>query len=207
MLHMCGSRVCVPRARAHAHHCVASTYLCMYIFVCIYGIIRIHISNVLGLCGSLVLQCVAECCSVMQCVAVCLDCVAACCNVLGLSRCLVCVACVAVCLTCVAVCCSVLQCVAVCCSVLQCVADTTHSHEMRRAHHCLVLQRAAYTTRCCSMPQPVAVCCRYDATHSHGIHLGHQRVAVCCIRNAVLQWVAACCSVLLTQSGVAIDWV
>jgi len=69
------------------------------------------------------LQCVAVCCSVLQCVAVryllssgwvgyvfihcksvlqCVECVAECCSVLQ----------------CVALCCSVLQCVAVCCSVL-----------------------------------------------------------------------------------------
>jgi len=50
-----------------------------------------------------VLQCVAVCCSVLQCVAL-----SVCCSVLQ----------------CLAVCCivSVLQCVAVCCSVLQCVA-------------------------------------------------------------------------------------
>ena len=103
------------------------------------------------------LQCVAVCCSVSQCVqcvvttfvatdsadvvttlqvcvALCcsaLLCVAVCCNVLQ---------CVALCcsvLQCVAVCCSVLQCVAVCCSVLQCVvfrgciycgADCTHTY-------------------------------------------------------------------------------
>jgi len=73
-------------------------------------------------------QCVAVCCSVLQCGAVVgrrsalflsfsvLQCVAAWCSVLQ---------CVAVCcsmLECVAVCCSVLQCVAVCCSELQCAA-------------------------------------------------------------------------------------
>ena len=67
----------------------------------------------------------AECCSVLQCVAVCcsvfvivfwyitchnsvLQCVAVCCSVLQ----------------CDAVCCSVLQCVAVCCSVWQCVCNS-----------------------------------------------------------------------------------
>jgi len=91
-----------------------------------------------------VLQCVAVCCSVLQCVAVSvgtlitpqnashqtshvrcvcvcdvlwcvLQCIAVCCRVQG-----------------VTVCCSVLQCVAVCCSVLQCVAVccsvSGHSH-------------------------------------------------------------------------------
>jgi len=63
-----------------------------------------------------VLQCVAECCSILQ----------GTCNVLFHSVLCACVSvCLAVCcsvLQCVAVCCSVLQCVAVCCSVLQCVA-------------------------------------------------------------------------------------
>ena len=72
------------------------------------------------------LQCVAVCCSVLQCVAESrkdfgpllsrparrllsvLQCAAVCCSVLQ----------------CVAVCCSVLQCVAVCCSVLQCRLGT-----------------------------------------------------------------------------------
>ena len=65
---------------------------------------------------SRVLQCVAVCCSVLQCVAVLLQCVAVCYSVLQ------CVAVRCSVLQCVAVCYSVLQCVAVCCSVLQCVA-------------------------------------------------------------------------------------
>ena len=67
------------------------------------------------------LQCVAVCCSVLQCfpLSLCcsvLQCVALCCSVLQ---------CVAVrysALECVGVCCSVLHCVAVCCSVLSYVA-------------------------------------------------------------------------------------
>jgi len=58
------------------------------------------------------LQCVAVCCSVLQCVAL---------GALGKARVLS-GRCVAVVLQCVAVCCSVLQCVVVCCRVLQCVA-------------------------------------------------------------------------------------
>jgi len=78
----------------------------------------------------IIFQCVAVCCSVLQCVAgvlqVCCKCVAVCCSVLQ------CVAvycsvlqCIAVCfsaLQCVALCCNVLQCVTACCSVLQCAA-------------------------------------------------------------------------------------
>jgi len=63
---------------------------------------------------STLLQCVAECCSVLQCVAVC---VSLCCSALQ------CVAVRRSASQCVAVCCSVcprvLQFVAVCCSVLQ----------------------------------------------------------------------------------------
>ena len=64
------------------------------------------------------MQCVAVCCSVLQCaqlisvcLAVCRQFIAVCCSVLQ----------------CVAMCCSVLQCVAVCCSVLQCVYDARSS--------------------------------------------------------------------------------
>ena len=87
-------------------------------------------------CKTCMLQCVAMCCSVLQCVAVCsagavprvLQCVVVCLNVLQ---------CVTVCcsvfsrrsaschtwmMQCVAVCCSALQCVAVCGNVLQCGA-------------------------------------------------------------------------------------
>ena len=53
----------------------------------------------------------------------------------------------------VLVCCSVLQCVAVCCSVLQCVAVST----AYKPHGCLgMLQCVAV---CCSVLQCVAVCC------------------------------------------------
>ena len=96
------------------------------------------------------LQCVAVCCSVLQCVADALKCVAVRCSVLSVrcrvhyiatcnitnifffyedifsNRCQLhshgTKQCVALDRRCVAVCCSVLQCVAVCCSVLQCVA-------------------------------------------------------------------------------------
>ena len=59
--------------------------------------------------------------------------------------------------------CSVLQCVAVCCSVLQCVAMTTQVIELlggqiscELAVCCSVLQCVA---ACCSVLQCVAVCC------------------------------------------------
>jgi len=57
-----------------------------------------------------VLQCVAVCCSVLQCVAVYQE---RSCTLVLQARIIAIY---------VAVCCSVLQCVAVCCSVLQCVA-------------------------------------------------------------------------------------
>ena len=78
----------------------------------------------------LLLQCGAECCSVVQSVAVwgsVVQCGAVWCRVVqsGAVCCSV--------LQCVAVCCSVLQCVAVCCSVLQCVALFAHAAQMRVA--------------------------------------------------------------------------
>jgi len=90
-----------------------------------------------AVCGSV--QCVAVCCSVFQCVAAscsALQYVAVCCRVLP---------CVALCGSvrqCVAMCCSVLQCVAVCRSVSQCVA-VYHSvlqpsyHSSLSHSHCL----------------------------------------------------------------------
>jgi len=61
-------------------------------------------------CCSVLLQCVAVCCSQMHIPIL---------QIVWLKLCGVCCSV----LQCVAVCCSVLQCVAVCCSVLQCVAD------------------------------------------------------------------------------------
>jgi len=76
---------------------------------------------------SVLLQCVAVCCSVLQCVAVCgsvLQCVVVCCSVLQ----------------CIAVHCSALQCVAVHCGALRCVAvrcsvlKTAKGNGMQRCH-------------------------------------------------------------------------
>jgi len=70
-----------------------------------------------------VLQCVAVCCNVLQCVAftMTLQCVAVCCSALhGVVFTMT--------VQCVAVCYSVLQCVALCCSVLQCVEFTMTVH-------------------------------------------------------------------------------
>ena len=103
------------------------------------------------LCCS-VLQCVAVRCSVLQTYIhtwhLVLQSVAVCSSVLQ------CVQCVADVHThsasCVAVCCSVLQCVAVCCSVLHCVADI-HTHSVSCvAVCCSVLQCVAV---CCSVLQ------------------------------------------------------
>jgi len=118
-----------------------------------------------------VLQCVAVCCSVLQCDAVrcmChskLQCVAVCCSMLqwvavcysvllqyvamSYVRCVLLqsnAGCIAIhMLQCVTVCYSVLQCVTVCCSVLQCVAVC-----------CSVLQCIAVYS---NLLQCVAVCC------------------------------------------------
>jgi len=99
-----------------------------------------------------VLQCVAVCSSVVQCVVVILVCYRVL-RICGILNCrLLCVVpeifrATGICrvLQGVAVCCSVLQCVAVYCRALQCVAVC-----------CSVLQ---YDAVCCSVLQGVAVCC------------------------------------------------
>jgi len=152
-----------------------------------------------------VLQCVAVCCSVLQCVA----------DTKAIHQwCLIWNTVMSTWL-CVAVCHSVLQCVAVCCSVLQirrpCTSDVSYDIPLW-APGC-VLQCVAV---CCSVLQCVAVCCRYE-DHIPGLYKWRlkgktvswsvlecvgvcwsvlrvlQCVAVCCI---VLQCVAVCCSVL-----------
>jgi len=124
--------------------------------------------------GGHVLQRVAACCSVLQCVAVGLSWL----KTLILIRCLQ-----------VGVCCSVLQHVAACCSVWQRVAACSS-----------VLQRVAV---CCNVLQCVAVCFSVsvlaDDAECDEMFAGRyvcsvlQRVAACC---SVLQRVAVCCSVL-----------
>jgi len=130
------------------------------------------------------LQCVAVCCSVLQCVAV-FD---VCCSViletvLAQTRR---VADASEKMQRVAVCCSVLQCVAVCCSVLQSVAVSYSrlcSRELvaspMRVGGCSLLQ---YVTLCCNALQCVAICCS---------------VLQCgAVRRSVLPCVAVCCNVL-----------
>ena len=99
-----------------------------------------------AVCGSvllcvIILQSVAECGKVVQSIAECckvLQSVAVCCSVL---LCVIMVQCVAVpyipCISCMLLVCCSVAMVAVCCSVLQCVAV------------------------CCSVLQCVAICCRY----------------------------------------------
>jgi len=97
-----------------------------------------------------VLQCVAACCSVLQCVAVpyVIDSNVKC-DLYMKNR--IHVICCIVILFVEILSCSVLQCVAVCCSMLQCVA-VLHCNAMC----CSVLQCVAL---CCSVLQCVAVCC------------------------------------------------
>jgi len=99
-----------------------------------------------------VLQCVAECCRVLQSVAVGLASKRACLHWAQVCSVLQCVVVCCSVLQCFAACCSVLQCVAVCCSVLQCDAV------------CLcVLRRVAESGRARlyegQVLQCVAVCC------------------------------------------------
>ena len=115
------------------------------------------------------------------------------------------------------VCCSVLQCVAVCCSVLCCSVSLLHirqSHNWKICDYCTsvqhsVLQRAAVCCRvlqsvavCCSLLQCVAVCCSVLQCAAMCCSM-LQCVAVCCsvlqcaaVCRSVLQCVAVCCSVL-----------
>ena len=93
-------------------------------------------------------QCVAVCCSVLQCVAACgtaWQCCAVCCRLLRSLKTIVqwhwrragrCID------RYVAVCCSVLRCCSVCCSMLRCLDAIVQWHWM-----------------CCSVLQCVAVCC------------------------------------------------
>ena len=96
------------------------------------------------------LQCVAVCCSVLQCVAVILR------NVKYISQFFS--------MKHILVCCSVLQCVAVCCSVLQCVAVI-----LRNVNYFSQFFSMKHILMCCSVLQCVAVCCSVL-----------QCVAVCC---------------------------
>ena len=154
----------------------------------------------------IVLQCVAECCSVtlssvlnrlnasekilLQCV---LQCVAvwpclprrggrvpvAVCALVCAAVCYSMLQCNCVCLGAAAK--ILLQCVAVCCSVLQCVTvccSVTLSASAQRRSSCY----SACCSVCCSVLQCVAVCCSVL-----------QCFAVCC---SVLQCVALCCTVL-----------
>jgi len=118
-----------------------------------------------------VLQCVAECCSKLECVAVCVWHRIYCRSWPVPESCLTRAVCCSV-VQCGAVCCSVLQCVAVCCSVMQCVAV-----------YCSVLQCGAV---CCIFNWP-----RYLPVSVRFIVL--QCVAVSC---SVLQFVAVCCSMV-----------
>jgi len=142
-----------------------------------------------------VLQSVAECCRMLQCVAS--LCVLQYVTLSSAHTTLTCV------LQCVAVCSSVLQCVAVFtvrCITL-CVAvcytalhhfviNNTHFALLSAAQYCSVLQRVA---TCCSVLQHAAACCSVL-----------QRVAIChsvfSVLQRVLQRVAYCCSVLQSSS-------
>jgi len=93
------------------------------------------VPSTLNAVDSGVLQRVAVCCSVLQCVAM-LYFSAIQCEEDIHSTLFVTLVCCSV-LQCVAVCCSVLQCVAVCCSALQCVAVRC---SVRRIYLALLLQ-------------------------------------------------------------------
>jgi len=141
-----------------------------------------------------VLQCVAACCSVLQCVAAVVVYVVSCHLVvwhdtsqLDISKRKLYMIC-----QCVAVCCSVLQCVAVCCSVLQYVAVC-----------CSVLQRVAvffliesnllpeeHTATYCKTLQHTAKHCNTLDILKYQLYIICQCVAAKC---SMLQCVAVCC--------------
>ena len=159
-----------------------------------------------------VLQRVAACCSMLQCVTVVLLCAAACCSVLQYA---------AVCHSCVAVWCSVLQCAPVCCSMLTCVAgccgvccSLLHLHSTSalqnqglkqcedqgmgiaaRGNLLLYTLQCSVAVFCCSvlLQRAVAVCCTFVLLPPCRIQ------SVDTVR--ILQWLqcdAVCsCSVLL----------
>ena len=94
------------------------------------------------------LQCVAVCCSVLQCVAVLFT------QVLlllcfGVSQQVA---------PCCSMCCSVLQCVVVCCSVLN---DTTRPH--------LESNRSTYSTRCSTLQHTAALYITLQETHCNAL--------------------------------------
>jgi len=133
------------------------------------------------------LQCVAVCCSVLQCVAVLLQC---CCSTLQ---------CVAVrCHSCLSLLlldvleqlyprCSMLQCAAACCSVLQCVVVTCVSAFLYLIYSskCILVAVCCSVLQCgCNIWQCVAVCCCHTC-------LGLPLLGTI---PSSLQCVAACCS-------------
>ena len=106
------------------------------------------------------LQYVAVCCSVLQCVAVSET------WRFHTERARV--------LQCVAVCCSVLQCVAVCCSELHSVRPGIFTWHERMC--CSALQ---HVVACCSVLQRVAVCCSVSKYVRNDFFMRHERCVFC----------------------------
>jgi len=157
-----------------------------------------------------VLQCVAACCTVLQCVGwQNLQCTFSarawaassflCCSVLQ----------------CVAVCCSMLQCVTVCCIAKFCSVFLGTYLGSFLFFACRCEEKRVYwhhsnhgQSLCCSMLQCVAVCCRVlqgvavccSVLQCDAVCRSVQSVAECC---RVLQSVAACCRVLQCQKRVS----
>jgi len=144
-----------------------------------------------------VLQCVAVCCSVLQCIETCYTV-----SRMTLTYCMSGCATSTRTLQCGVVCCSVLQCVAVCYSVLQCVAVCCRAKYLPRvrvcyfhlhvAVWCSMLQCVAV---CCSVLQCVAVCCSVLQGKVLTTCLGVSATPTC-----MLQCVAVCYSVAVRTS-------
>jgi len=130
-----------------------------------------------------VLQCVAVCCSVLQCVAA-----EAKSSQQSIKLCSTCV--------CVAVCCNVLQWIAVRCSALQCVAVCCSVLQLRQRHKHIPQNSAApvYVLQCIAMRVAVyvAVCCsvlQFVAAAVTSCHKTLQSLYMCC---SMLQRVLQC---------------
>jgi len=126
-------------------------------------------------CGASVLQCVAVCCSMLQCVQ------------------------------CVAVCCSMLQCVAVCCSMLQCVQCVAVSmccYCVSQPNLRLWVLHVWYkcVAVCCSVLQYVAVCPVCCSVYMLLLCQSAKRACV-----GVARVVQVCCSVLQCVKCVAVS--
>jgi len=144
-----------------------------------------------GLCCS-GLQCIFECCSVMQGVAMCCSTYVCCCDKCSVLQCVA--ACCSVLLR-VAMCCSVLLCVAMHCSTYVCCSDNCNGVEnfLKFDHECFFCV--------CERRQSDRVServwlCPFDTSRGQMTVRSKPHLCMLCLCCSVLQCVAVCCSVL-----------